>query len=450
MAYDSRRYAATKKRSRASQYARRRSTYYRPRRPKAAPRRAASGSFTRSIASSVASAVGNVLGSSLGRGALTYGSKLAGAALAGPYGMAAADVASAAFNKIVGKGAYSVSHNSLMKDDQVPFMHSTKGGGCRIQHREYLQDIVGSTGFSVPVNLPVQPALASSFPWLSSIASNYQNWKPHGIVYEFKSTSADAIVNGTNTQLGVVIGAIQYNSLNGPFTSKQAMENCQYSVSCKPSTSMLIPVECDPDVLPISELYTRLGDVQLGADQRLYDLGELSIGTSGMPASGNTIGELHVCYDIELMNPIQQDNQTALFQSHYKFSGATTSQYFGASQTELFDNVGISFSTNAVTIPAGYSGQWMYIWINRGAGTGTIQPSIALTNATGVNLFDAQTSSVYQSIVTSGTSVNQGLINSFTITDENSPVVITLSGGTLNTSPANGDFILMQLNAFLV
>jgi len=119
-------------------------------------------------------------------------------------------------------------------------------------------------------------------------------------VYEFKSTSADAL-NSTNTALGAVIMSTEYDLAKSPFTTKMQMENYEFTSSCKPSCSMLHPIECDPAQTPIPTQYVRNSNSTV-YDKRLTDLGLFQIATYGMQAAA-VIGELWVTYEIELLKP---------------------------------------------------------------------------------------------------------------------------------------------------
>jgi len=194
-----------------------------------------------------------------------------------------------------GSGDYTIDGNS----QQVPQFAS--GRTFRISHREYIQDVESSIGF-VNSTFPLNPANAACFPWLSNIALNFQEYIVHGMVFQFVSTSADAL-NSTNTALGTVIMGTDYNAANLPYASKQAAENAEFTVSCRPSMSLRHAIECDPHQSPIGELYIRTGAQPSDTDIRLYDLGRFQIATQGMQAASVNIGELWVTYQVALFKP---------------------------------------------------------------------------------------------------------------------------------------------------
>jgi len=231
-----------------------------------------------------------------------YGLRAAGTALGGLAGnpMLGQQVG-AWLSGVLGCGDYEVKENSLLKTPVrgVPEFGVGKRS-VRVKHREYLGDIMSSVAF-VNQSFPINPGSATTFPWLSGIADVFQQYRFHGLIFEFNSTSATAL-NSTNTALGTVVMSTQYNVNRAPFTSKLEMDGYEFSCNTKPSESLMHPVECAVEQTPLTELYVRLGAVPSGEDKRLYDWGTFQIATVGMQAAAN-IGELWVTYDVELYKP---------------------------------------------------------------------------------------------------------------------------------------------------
>jgi len=201
---------------------------------------------------------------------------------------------------ITGMGAYKIKTNSLMGDSGPPAF-SGDPGNFVLCHREFIQDIVGSVGFSL-TSFPLNAGLLQSFPWLSPVAANFEQIRWLGLVFEFKSTCGNA-VSSTNNSLGVVVASTNYDVLNPNFVDKQQMESYEYTTSCNPAQSMVHGVECAPSLTPVSTMYIRTAtSLPAGADQRFYDLGNFQIATTGMQAAV-TIGELWVSYHVELIKP---------------------------------------------------------------------------------------------------------------------------------------------------
>ena len=203
---------------------------------------------------------------------------------------------------ILGSGDYNVvgptpAYNVLSNGNQIPKFASTKQTNI-VCHREYLGDIFGTAGFN-NTSYPLNPGIATTFPWLSSIAQNYQQYKFHGIIFEFRPLITDFVTNGAP---GVVIMATNYNADVPIYTTKQEMENSEYAVSVKPTRDLMHGVECATTQTVLSELYIRSGAVSSGQDLRLYDLGNFQFATQSNPIQD--LGELWVSYCVEFFKPV--------------------------------------------------------------------------------------------------------------------------------------------------
>lgn len=279
--------------------------------------------------------------------------------------------------KATGSGAYRIGtapqYNSLFGATSGDVGSSSISFGdrsVRVSHREYLGDIItGTAGTFNTQNFSVNPGLLNTFPWLSKIACNFQTYKPHGILIEFKSTSADAL-NSTNTALGSVVFAPDYNSMTftEDFVSKAEMLNYEGSIDCKPSDCFMAGLECDPRKIPLSELYIRNGNPLPNQDLRMTDLCSFAVATNGFQASNVTIGELFIIYDIEFFIPqLQNPLSTAgcslwnlmaeaavpTANSTTGYFGNTTGSSIATTRVSVYDNLGIKFA-QATSVAASY------------------------------------------------------------------------------------------------
>jgi hypothetical protein len=205
-------------------------------------------------------------------------------------------------SRITGLGDYSIQKNVFLNNNGPPVF----AGDAEIivAHREFIGDISGSTSFGFGMVAGINPCNSTLFPWLSQVALQYEEWEPLGMVFEFKSTSADAL-NSTNTALGTVIMATEYDTLKPLFANKIQMENYEYSTSTKPSESVLHMIECAPQYNPLARMYNYNRGVQPIpplADPHLYNLGTFQLATTGMQAVA-VVGELWVSYRIRLLKP---------------------------------------------------------------------------------------------------------------------------------------------------
>lgn len=224
---------------------------------------------------------------------------IVGEALFGKVGKNVGKWLGSGIGTIFGSGQYTMpKYNVLTNDAQIPQFLSD-GRAHVICHREFLGDVVGSVGF-VNTQYPINPGLVASFPWLAALAGSYEEYKVHGLIYEFRSTSSE--YNNASATLGTVVMATQYDNLDPAFTSKIAMENYEYAQSSKPSVSLIHGVECATSTNVLNRQYIRTGPVPTGADPRFYDMGTFNIATVGM-SSSYVIGELWTSFCVELIKP---------------------------------------------------------------------------------------------------------------------------------------------------
>lgn len=224
-----------------------------------------------------------------------------GSALGSSFGLSSVGRAAGDWlSRITGMGAYSVRSNSLMLDGAHGPPVFNPDGSIVVNKREYLGDVSGSTAFTLNA-YAINPGFSDSYPWLSGLANLFEQYEILGQIYEFKSTSADSLAS-TNTALGTVIMATNYDLADPYFVNKVQMEAHQYCTSCAPSKSMIHPIECARDQNILGGLYTRNAAVPSGYDPRFYDKGNFQIATVGMQAAA-VIGELWVSYSIKFMKP---------------------------------------------------------------------------------------------------------------------------------------------------
>lgn len=224
---------------------------------------------------------------------------------------------------VTGSGAYRIRQNSLLSSGPVPNFGANE---IRVSHREFLGNVMGSTGFLLR-QFPLNPGQSITFPWLSQLAANYEQYKMHGMIFSFVSTSATA-VSSTNTALGQVIWATDYDVLATPFSTEVEMLSTLFSNYGTPCYNLVHAIECDAKSRPINTLYVRTGPVPDAADARMYDMGVTSFATFGMQAASN-VGGVWVSYDVTLIKPKIAQIPPPLYLQEWQSSDGETS--FGTS-----------------------------------------------------------------------------------------------------------------------
>lgn len=292
--------------------------------------------------------------------------------------------------KVTGFGDYQIEQNSIMKGGMTPpqIVNSVEKGGVIIRHREFITDIIATQSFTNQ-SFVIQPGLASTFPWLSQIACSYEQYKLRGMLFEFNSTSSDALLSTSmNTALGTVVMMTDYDVADDPPSSKRQMLQSEFASSDKPSCTFIHPVECKKSLSAQNILYTR-GAIAppTGYDPRLYDFARFNIATEGMQSTGGVLGELWVTYEIELLKP-----QFAFFglTDHFRCQVVTAARPLGA---EISSNVAAGGTMGGTLHQDGDQGDYyafpyeitggQYMWTYSVVGTsgaGKTPPVMSITN----------------------------------------------------------------------
>lgn len=193
---------------------------------------------------------------------------------------------------------------STYKRVPKPRFQSTTGGVV-IRHREYLADVKGSVGFGVR-SWTIQPGEASTFPWLSSIANNFEQ-------YQFRSLKFSYVNVAATNERGRITMAFDRDPLDLDPSAK--FELFQYAGAVEGS----VWTRLEHTVQSTKKLFTRSGVIQ-GSDLKTYDAGKFLVGVSST-SNTDTVGELFVDYEVELMIP-----QPAKCPSAQINSGGTVSE----------------------------------------------------------------------------------------------------------------------------
>lgn len=276
--------------------------------------------------------------------------------------------------RIFGSGDYSVGpftgRNNLIADGNLSF-GGPFSNSVRVKHREYLGDVIlpaGTAGsWALGAALNLNPGLPGTFPWLSSVADNFQEYRIHGLVAAFKSTSSDYPVGGTTSALPTIQLAYMYNVNAQLPSSKMGMLEMDWAVDCKASDSMIAPMECSPKQLLTKNYLVRNGSYS--GDIALTDMGILIIGGVNNTTTAQNIGELSLIYDIELLKPNQPS--TSGLAAYFHLSNPSVGSY-----------------TNGLTVNPTY-GSWIAtmtgntIYFNPGIPSGLYQVQVAVTGGSG-------------------------------------------------------------------
>lgn len=343
--------------------------------------------------------------------------------------------------RVIGSGDYKspdLSYNVLVNTTTVPEFSTTQQTHI-VTHREYIQDITtAATANTFKVeSFPLNPGQSTTFPWLSQLAQNYEQYRIHGMIFEFVTTSADAL-NSVNTALGTVIMATDYNSAATTYANKQQMENSQYANSAKPSKSQMHGIECASMYTPLSHLFVRPNDLPAGQDPRWYDLGNFQLATTGFQGTNVVIGELWVTYVVEFFKPqIPSTPGGYTLTRHLYRTGCNTANPFGTVSSIAVGGLSLGISGQTVTLNSVDPGaQFLVSCIWQG---GSLTNSLSIPtpgNNTGLKQY-------FSNDTSTGAATGVGIAGSsactlhfivYNASAVPAPISFTLTGATVNPS----------------
>jgi hypothetical protein len=272
-----------------------------------------------------------------------------------------------------GRGEYTdnaLIDTGLGVAEEVPVFASAgdETGMVCVSKKEYICDIYGpSQSFNCQA-FSLNPGLESTFPWLSQIAQNYDEYDFKQLMFTFRSTTTD-IGSSTSGQCGTVIMATNYNAAAPAFQDKVTMMEYDSAMSCKATESMRHGVECDPAKLSGSEgKFVRNNPVVIAQDLKTYDHGLFQLGVANAPAAyvDQSLGELWVTYTVELRKPKFYANRGLGISQDIFVSGAgseTSALWMGTNAALLQgqqNNIGVRLTLDpnliTFTFPASYAG----------------------------------------------------------------------------------------------
>jgi len=235
-------------------------------------------------------------------------------------------------SRVMGFGAYRISKNTTCAQgfsnmspgggaNNIPEFGSTASrGSIRVRHREFVKDILSSSTFNLE-NWLIHVGNPTLWPWLATIAQNFEEAQIHGAMLEFKPTSAYAVA-GTQA-MGNVIMATDYDVVDANYANKREMEIVEFSSSAMSNVVQIHPIECDPKQSVLAEHYIQYGATTVADfpdDPRFGCLGNFQIAASGMPTNGQAVGELWVTYDVELRKPQLPSSTIGVKEYHLSLS----------------------------------------------------------------------------------------------------------------------------------
>lgn len=349
--------------------------------------------------------------------------------------------------RILGSGDYTTNFSDVSTTRLTSSVPAFGGESIVVTKREYIQDVIsGATGAFKLDSFTINPGLPSTFPWLATIAQNFEEYEIKGMVFEFKTNSGNT--TAANQGLGSVILATQYDPTKPVYSSKQDMENYFFAQSTVPSQSVMHAVECKREITPVKSLYVRNGAVDPNEDLRWTDFGKFSIASVGIPAATVNLGELWVSYDIILRKPKLPATFGGSIYSFFieRFTVAPASPLGTTAVRTTGYTLGItSISSTSVsfTIQPSTFYKLEVVWV--GGAAVTVFPSVTASSTfTAVNVYAG--SSTNQVLSNNSTSMTYTAVLTSNVTVPNSVGTFTFGTAGVYPTACNVDITITELD----
>jgi hypothetical protein len=206
----------------------------------------------------------------------------------------------------------------LSTNDLVPLMHHDSEGTVRITRREFIGTVdIRTSGSSL--RFIIEPGNSSSFPWLNTLAKNYQQYAFLGLAAEYVPTSGYVVGNDVgNAALGQVAMAFRYNvtedATTWPVGDLAGILNMNGSVSGSPAAPSSCYMECDPSMTNQPVKFVKTGEaLASNYSNQNYESATLIVRTEGaQDPFPFQCGQLWFTYEVALFNPRPQNPALAL------------------------------------------------------------------------------------------------------------------------------------------
>lgn len=162
---------------------------------------------------------------------------------------------------------------------------------CRIRHREFVGNVVGTANFTVGSTFSVNPGLSASFPWLSTQAEGWEK-------YRFNSIKLCSYTRTGSNVPGSIILSPDYDAADSAPANEQVA--CSYHGTQEDAPWKDICLNLDPKMLNM-ERFIRTGALSANQDIKTYDIANIFVST--VDGTAVAWSKLWFEYDVTLINP---------------------------------------------------------------------------------------------------------------------------------------------------
>jgi hypothetical protein len=174
-----------------------------------------------------------------------------------------------------------------------PNVKQNTSNSCRIQHSELLSSITGTVGFTSQ-SFALNPGISTSFPWLSVIAQNWEEYRFCNLRFRYVTRSSTA-------NPGSLMMAADFDAADAAPLTEQIMSSYESCVEDAPWKEIMCPLKTQSLQGQVPRHYVRTAALAANLDIKTYDCGNFFIATT----DGTAVpwGKLWVDYDVEFFIP---------------------------------------------------------------------------------------------------------------------------------------------------
>jgi hypothetical protein len=203
-----------------------------------------------------------------------------------------------------GDGTYKTSSNLYPVGARVK---REVGKSVVIEREEFIAPVVSHTtakGLTI-TKYRYNPASFVIGNEMARTALGFEHYEPLQITIIYDSTSGDAL-NSTDSSLGKVCLAAQYNTFARDWDSFVELENAADSVCGAPSENLALLVECKPSRRS-NRLYLVSETDPNSAAKPFYDHCDFYVASVGLQGQAVRIGDLKIRHKVRFSDPVYRD-----------------------------------------------------------------------------------------------------------------------------------------------
>jgi len=243
---------------------------------------------------------------------------------------------------------------------------------CRIVHRELVSKILVPAAFSIQASLALNPGLSATFPWLSTQAGSWEQ-------YRFNRLRACYYTRTGSTTIGSVQLVPDYDPADAPPISEfqaSTYEDMQEDAPWKD-----IVCELRPDAMfPMGpKKFIRASALAANQDIKTYDAGNLYV--TAVDGTGATAGCVWLEYDVTLFCP-QAPADGIVIAEHITSPVPTSAALLPTPTVTTGSTLILASLPGAEVITFGQAGRYM-ITYNATATTSVTETAVPVVSATG-------------------------------------------------------------------